>query len=187
MEKFNKYFFRNFRTFPFSKRSFNEQHEYFVKADVYSVKEPRRLLTVVPIWQRNTYGNIIDLIRNNEVNGTPIPNDLYQPIPGEFVNVQWHLPLYRIWTDDDVRLGRCPSNKLGEYVQNRDGTYKVFNKVKVFCLINPGYIEVIENNITIIGEIDLRTQTPKYLSSWDPEYRARKKIEYCYEEIKKQS
>ena len=183
MEKLNYYVLKNFRTIPFSKRSYNEQHEYFVKADVYHVGKPHTLLDIVPIWQNNRYGNIIDIIHNHEVNGDTIPNELFQPVPGEFVNFEWPQPLYRIYTDDDVRLGRCSSNMVGKYVRNLNGTIKVFNRVKVFCLIHPSFIEVLNHNINIRGEINLIQNVPRYLPNWQPEYRAQKSIEYCYEEV----
>lgn len=179
----NYYRLKNFQTRHFSRRSFNEQHDYFVVADVYSASKPDSLLAIVPIWQKRTYGNIIDQIRNHEVKGTPIPDELYQPVPGEFVNYKWPKPLYRIWTEDDVRLGLCSPNKVGHYRQNIDGSYKIFSTVKVFCLINPSYIEIQRHMMNFRGENDLLKNTPRYIQNWEPEYRAQKRVEYCFEEI----
>ena len=45
-----KYIFKNYRTRRFSKKTFEDQGEYYIVADLFREDNPTKLLDVVPYW-----------------------------------------------------------------------------------------------------------------------------------------
>ena len=88
--------------------------------------------------------------------------------------------MLRRYTDDDVYRGLCDEGKIGTYVCNPDGTYRLFNTIRVFCVVNPAYIKA-KNDPRLNNVHDLKI--PRYLPKWEPEYRAEHKKRYCYVEL----
>lgn len=172
----NKYIFNNYRTRRFSQKTFVQQGDFFIIADVVSVDSPSLILDVVPMWGTGNENEV----REAEINGTVLPKRYYEPFYGEFLNVPWVKPLYKQYTSEDAYMGLCKYNSIGEFVCNSDGSLKVFNSIRVFCIINPYFLKFI-NNDRQKNLPDIPIQ--RFLPYWEPEYRAKYKKEYCYVEI----
>ena len=171
-----KYCFINYRTRRFSQKTFEEQGDYYIVADVVRADNPTKILDVVPYW-----GSAEEVIvRKFEEQSVPLPKKFNEPFYGEFVTVPCDTPLLRRYTDDDAYRGLCDISKVGTYVCNSDGTYRLFNTIRVFCVVNPAYIKA-KNDPRIKKVHDLNI--PRYLPKWEPEYRAEHKKRYCYVEL----
>ena len=171
-----KYMFINYRTRRFSQKTFEQQGDYYVVADVIRADNPTKILDVVPYWGTGDE----DIVRQYEEMSAPLPKKFNDPFYGEFVTVPYECPLLRRYTVDDVYRGLCERDKVGAYVCNSDGSVRLFSSIRVFCIINPAYIKVISDprlkNYTV-------PNVSKYLSKWEPEYRAEHKKRYCYVEL----
>jgi len=170
-----KYFFKNYRTRRFSQKTFEEQGAYYIVADVVRADNPTKILDVVPYWGSGDE----EIVRKSEEQSVPLPKKFSESFYGEFVTVPCVTPLLKRYTDDDAYRGICDISKVGTYVCNPDGTYRLFNTIRVFCVVNPAYIRA--NNDTRLKNVQLNI--PKYLPEWKPEKRAEHKKRYCYIEI----
>lgn len=168
-----KYIFINYRTRRFSQKTFEQQGDYYVVADVVRANNPTKILDVVPYWGTGDE----DIVRNFEEMSVPLPKKFFDSFYDEFATAPFEKPLLRRFTDDDVYRGLCEKDRVGTYVCNSDGSVRLFKSIRVFCIINPAYIK-------IISDPKLKNYTfpniPKYLSKWEPEYRAEYKRRYCY-------
>ncbi len=170
-----KYYFNNYRTRRFSQKTFEEQGDYYIVADVVCTDNPTKILDVVPYWGSGKE----EIVHKYEEQSCPLPKNFNEPFYGEFVNVPSNIPLLRRYTEDDAYRGLCDKGKVGTYVCNPDGTYRLFNTIRVFCVVNPAYIKA-NNNPKIKNVHDLNI--PRHLPNWEPEYRAKHKKRYCYVE-----
>ncbi len=170
-----KYYFKNYRTRRFSQKTFEGQGDYYIIADVVCADNPTKILDVVPYWGSGKE----DIVRKFEEQSAPLPKKFNEPFYGEFVTVPSYTPLLRRYTEDDAYRGLCDKDQVGSFVFNPDGSVRVFNSIRVFCVINPAYIKV-NNNLKLNKVHDLKI--PKHLPTWEPEYRAEYKKRYCYVE-----
>lgn len=171
-----RYIFKNYRTRRFSHKTFEEQGDYYIVADVVLADNPTTILDVVPYWGSGDE----EIVRKSEEQSDTLPKKFNEPLYGEFVTVPSDTPLLRRYTDDDAYRGLCDISKVGTYVCNSDGTYRLFNTIRVFCVVNPVYIKV-KYDPRLKNAPDLKI--PKYLPKWEPEYRAEHKKRYCYVEL----
>lgn len=171
----DKYLFINFRTRKFYRKTFEEQSENYVVADVVLEKNPSQILDVVAFW-----GHEYDeAVRRFELYGEPLPQSFHKPFYGEFVSVPSETPLLRKLTKDDVHRGLCSVNDIGSYVCNPDGSIRFFYQIKVFCIFNPAYIRALnDDRLKNVAN----TAFIKYQPKWSPEYRAKYQKRYCYVE-----
>lgn len=171
-----KYIFKNYRARCFSHKTFEEQGDYYIVADVIRADNPAKILDVVSYWGS---GEEV-VVRKFEEQSVPLPEKFNKPFYGEFVTVPCDTPLLSRYTDDDAYRGLCDIRKVGTYVCNSDGSYRIFKSIRVFCVVNPAYVKVISNprlkNASCLN-------IPKYLPMWEPEYRAEHKKRYCYVEM----
>ena len=171
-----KYVFTNYRTRPFSQKTFEQQGDYYVVADVVRADNPAKILDVVPFWGTGDE----EIVRRFEERSVPLPKKYSDSFYGEFVTVSYDYPLHRRYTGDDAYRGLCEKSDVGSYVCNPDGSVKLFNSIRVFCIINPAYIKVISDprlkNYSV-------PNISKYLSKWEPKYRAEYKKRYCYVDV----
>lgn len=170
-----KYKFINYRTRRFSQKTFEQQEDFYVVVDVVRADNPTKILDVVPYWGTGDE----KIVRQFEETSDLLPKKFSEPFYGEFVTVPCNSPLLRRYTDYDAYRGLCKKDKVGAYVCNPDGSARLFYNVRVFCIINPAYIKVISDPILKNYTIP---NVPKYLSKWEPEYRAEHKKRYCYVE-----
>ena len=171
-----KYIFENYRTRCFSHKTFEEQGDYYIVADVIRADNPAKILDVVSYWGS---GEEV-VVRKFEEQSVPLPEKFNKPFYGEFVTVPCDTPLLRRYTDDDAYRGLCDISKVGTYVCNSDGSYRIFKSIRVFCVVNPAYVRVISNpRLKNASGLNI----PKYLPKWEPEYRAEHKKRYCYVEM----
>lgn len=168
--------FINYRTRCFSQKTFEEQGDYYIVADVVRADNPTKILDIVAYWGSGEE----DIVRKFEKQSVPLPKMFYEPFYGEFVTVPCDTPLLRRYTDDDVYRGLCDCDKVGTYVHNTDDSYRLFNSIRVFCIVNPAYIKA-KSDTRLKYATDLNI--PKYLPMWEPEYRAEHKKRYCYVEM----
>ena len=168
--------FKNYRTRRFSHKTFEEQGDYYIVADVVLADNPTKILDVVPYWGSGDE----EIVRKSEEQSDTLPKKFNEPLYGEFVTVPSDTPLLRRYTDDDAYRGLCDISKVGTYVCNSDGTYRLFNTIRVFCVVNPVYIKV-KYDPRLKNAPGLKI--PKYLPKWEPEYRAEHKKRYCYVEL----
>ncbi len=137
-----KYYLRNWRTFPFKEKSFEKQLDRYAIATVRSVNNPNIILDVVPIWGRNLYGGmgkLIDLIYQKE-QGFKLDNESLQfmsnynkPIDGEFVEMKsYHGPLFRIYRRPEAEYGLCSIDKINKPERDAEGNIKIYDTIKVF-------------------------------------------------------
>lgn len=171
-----RYILKNHRTRRFSQKTFDEQGDYYIVADVVRADNPTKILDVVPYWGSGDE----DIVRKSEEQSDLLPKEFNEPFYGEFVTVPYDTPLLRRYTDDDAYRGLCEISKIGTYVLNSDGSYRLFKSIRVFCVVNPAYIKVICNP-RLKNAYGLNI--PKYLPKWEPEYRAEHKKRYCYVEM----
>ncbi|MBO4719786.1 MAG: hypothetical protein J5658_07935 [Prevotella sp.] len=171
-----KYYLKNYRTRRFSQKTFDEQVDYYIVADVVLADNPAKILDVVPYWGSGDE----EIVRKSEEQSVPLPKKFYEPFYGEFVAVTCDTLLLRRYTEDDAYRGLCDEGKVGTYVCNPDGSYRLFNSIRVFCIVNPSYIKV-KNDPRLKDVLDLNI--PRYLPKWEPEYRAEHKKRYCYVEL----
>ena len=171
-----KYIFKNYRTRRFSQKSFEQQGDYYVVADVVRADNPSKILDVLAYWGTGDE----DDIRKFEKKSIPLPKKYNDTFYGEFVSVKYEHPLIRRYTDDDEYRRLCEKSEVGTYVCNPDGSVRLFNSIRVFCIVNPAYIKVISDprlkNYSV-------PNISKYLSKWEPIYRAEYKKRYCYVEV----
>ena len=185
----DEYQFTNFRTRSFRFKSFENQPDLFILADVVLASDRSKPLTVVPIFgSRNE-----NIVKDAELHKGFIPDDMYEPFYGEFVHVPWASPLYRIYTDDDAYIGLCSERDVGSFVLNEDLSKRVFNSIRVFCIIDDLYLRICKDkrlqcafklsegpqHYWELGDLRVR-----YLSKWEPKLRARYKKDYCYIEAR---
>lgn len=171
-----RYILKNHRTRRFYQKTFEEQGDYYIVADVVLADNPTKILDVVPYWGSDDE----EIVRKSEEQSVPLPKKFNEPFYGEFVTVTCDSPLLRRYTDDDVYRGLCDEGKVETYVCNPDGTYRLFNTIRVFCVVNPAYIKA-KNDPRLNNVHDLKI--PRYLPKWEPEYRAEHKKRYCYVEL----
>ncbi len=171
-----RYILKNHRTRRFSQKTFDEQGDYYIVADVVRADNPTKILDVVAYWGSGEE----DIVRNFEEQSVPLPEKFNEPFYGEFVTVTCDTPLLRRYTEDDAYMGLCDEGKVGTYVCNSDGSYRLFKSIRIFCVVNPAYIKA-KNDPRIKNVQDLII--PRYLPKWEPEYRAEHKKRYCYVEL----
>ena len=62
-----KYFLKNWQTFPFKRKSFEDQLDRYAKVCVASIDNPNVILDIIPIYGYRSYntglGKVIKLIR----------------------------------------------------------------------------------------------------------------------------
>ncbi len=170
-----KYIFKNYRTRCFSQKTFEQQGDYYVVADVVRADNPTKILDVVVYWGTGDEEDV----RKFEDLGIPLPKSFNDSFYGEFVNVPYKIPLLRRFTDDDAYRGLCEKDKVGTYVCNPNGSVRLFNSIRVFCRLNPAYIKITSDPRTKNYSVP---NISKYLHKWDPRYRAEYKKRYCYAE-----
>ena len=185
-EGIKRYKFKNYRTVHFSKITFPEQHQRFVLADVVSADSPNLVLDVVPIFEKRGPGNIVDVVIKHEQTKESLPSYFNDPFWGEFVKYKWDTPqYYRMYTLRDVELSCIEDyyidrSKVGSFVLNKDNTKRKFDEVRVFCVINPYYMQ-LKGNKELFEKIKTSDLSfPKYGEGWCPNDRVRQKIQYCY-------
>ena len=137
-----KYLLKNWRTFPFKKKSFEGQLDRFVQVCVVSVENPNKILDVIPIYGKEddySFKDIIKLIHDIE-SGNQLNNDqillrshLLSPVEGEFVETKsLHGPLYRIHTREEAEYGLCSLSDIGKPYVTNEGTVKKYSVINVF-------------------------------------------------------
>lgn len=180
-EGIKEYKLENYRTVPFSKITFPEQHHRFILADVVLAASPNTKLDVVPIFEKRGPGNIVDEVIKHEQTKEPLPSYYNDPFGGEFVNYKWSTPLfYRKYTLRDFQVGLCEEYEIGKFVLNKDNTKRLFDEVKVFCKINPYYMQLKGNKELFERIKNSDFSFPKYEDGWWPNDRVIRKIQYCY-------
>ena len=185
-EGIKEYKFKNYRTVPFSQITFPEQHHRFVLVDVVLVDTPNIVLDVVPIFETRGSGNIVDMVIKHEQTKEPLPSYFNDPFWGEFVKYQWDTPqYYRKYTPRDVELGciegrYIDKSDVDSFVLNKDNTKRMFDEVRVFCKINPYYMQLKDNKELFERIKKSDFPFPKYADGWCPNDRVRRKIQYCY-------
>ena len=167
---------KNYRTRQFSQKTFEGQGEYYIVADVVRSDNPTKILDVVPYWGCGDE----EIVRKSEELSVPLSKKFNEPLYGEFVTIKCDSPLLRRYTYDDAYRGICDISKVGTYVCNPDGTYRLFNTIRVFCVVNPVYIKV-KNDPRLKNVHDFKI--PRYLPKWEPKKRAEYKKRYCYVEL----
>ena len=175
-----KYIFKNYRTRPYAQKTFESQSDCYVVADLARADNPSKIIDVVVYFGSGTEV----LINDSNANNKPLPSKYYEPFYGEFVDVQQDSPLYRRYTKDDAYLGRCKPEDVGTYVRNPDGSFRIYNSIKVFCEISTAYYR--SKTHPILKKYTLMNVS-KYASGWDPNRLARYKKDYCYVEIAQKS
>ena len=175
-----KYIFKNYRTRRFSQKTFAGQSDYFVVADLYRADDPSKIIDVVAYFGSETE----DLINSCNEFIIPLPTKDYTPFYGEFVDVKHNSLLYRRYTKDDAYLGRCKPEDEGTYLRNPDGSFRIFNSVRVFCMFSTAYIRSQTHPLLKNKKFK---NISKYASGWDPPTLARYKKDYCYVDIAQKS
>lgn len=138
-----KYYLKNWRTFPFKEKSFEKQLERFAIATVCSVNNPNVILDIVPVWGRDYnrgIGRYIKLVHEKEL-GFELDKEsndyllsyFSKPIYGEFEEMKSHHgPLFRIYTQNEAEYGLCSIEDINKPERDSEGNIKVYNTVKVF-------------------------------------------------------
>lgn len=168
--------FTNYRTRRFVQKTFENQGDYYIVADLVRADKPTKIIDVIVYWGSEEE----ELVRKFEEENIPLPKIFDNPFYGEYVDVPQDLPLLRFYTDDDVYRGLCENEKVGTYVCNPDGSLRIFRSIRVFSIINPAYIRINNHPITKNFTVP---NIPKYLHMWEPEYRAEYKKRYYYVEV----
>ena len=170
------YILKNYRTRRFSRKSFDSQSKYFIVADLFRADKPNRILGVIAYWGSEEE----DQVRKAEESKTLLPKSFYEPFYGKFEDVKSEVPLLRFYTADDTYCGFCKKEDEGKFLSNPDGSYKVYNSIKVFCRYSTAYIRFRTDPRT--KDYTCR-QISKYMEGWEAKKLAQYRKEYCYKEL----
>lgn len=137
-----KYFLKNWKTFPFKKKSFEGQLGRYAKVCVVSANNPDVVIDIIPIYgeKYNTgLGRVIKLIYDIELN-VPLDSEsnkllarIQRPVLGQFEEIKsLHGPLYHQFTPDEAKYGLCLNTDVWKPEKDEVGKVKVYNTLKVF-------------------------------------------------------
>lgn len=140
----DKFYLKNWRTFPFKEKSFDGQLDRYATACVTSVRNPNKILDIVPVWGRNYnggMGKLIDLIHKKE-QGFELDKESLQflakynnPIDGEFVETKsLNGPLFRVFTRGEAECGLCRKCDVNKPERDINGNVVIYNTIKVFTM-----------------------------------------------------
>lgn len=169
-----KYLFRNWKTHPFKKKSFEGQLGRYAKVCIVNVDNPEKVIDIIPIYgekYNKGLGRVIKLFYDIEIN-VPLDSEsnrllafLQKPIEGKFEEVKsLHGPLFRQFTPDEAKYGLCLANDVWKPETDEYGKIKVYNTIKVFTqhMYDPDF------------------GTYNYVSGWFPEQMYYKYFGYRY-------
>ncbi len=137
-----KYLFKNWKTFPFKKKSFEGQMGRFAKVCIASIDNPEKILDIIPLYGKkydSGIGRVIKLIYDIELK-VPLDSEsknllvlLQKPIEGKFEEIKsLHGPLFRQFTPDEAKYGLCTANDVWKPEREESGIIKIYNTMKVF-------------------------------------------------------
>ena len=137
-----KYLFKNWKTLPFKKKSFEGQLSRYAKVCIVSIDNPDKVIDIIPIYgeKYNTgLGRLIKLIYDIELK-VPLDSEsnrllalLQKPIEGKFEEIKsLHGPLYHQFTPDEAKFGLCLAAEVWKAERDESGKVKIFNSMKVF-------------------------------------------------------
>lgn len=139
-----KYYFKNWKTYPFKKKSFNGQLDRFAKVCIVSVEKPNEVIDIIPIYGENNdkrFESIIKLIHDIELNipldieSKKLLNTLQRPIVGQFEEFKsLHGPLFHQFTPDEAEYGLCSERDVWKPERDENGNVKEYNAIKVFTM-----------------------------------------------------
>jgi len=142
MATMEKYYLKNWKTYPFKEKSFEGQLDRFAIACVTSLKAPNLILDIVPVWGRDYssgMGRFIKLIHEKEL-GNKLDRDSLEfmsyfskPIDGEFIEIKSkHGPLFKIRTRNEAEYGLCNIDEINKPIRDTEGGVIIYNTMKVF-------------------------------------------------------
>ena len=169
-----KYFFKNWKTFPFKKKSFEGQLSRYAKVCVVSVNNPDIVMDIIPIYgekYNSGLGRVIKLIYDIELK-VPLDSEsnrllalLQKAVVGQFEEIiSLHGPLYHKFTPDEAKYGLCLNTEVWKPERDEAGKVKVYNTMKVFTQ----YM------------FDADFGTYNYVSGWSPNQMYYKYFGYRY-------
>lgn len=133
-----QYYFKNWKTYPFKKKSFEGQLDRYAKVCIVSVAKPNEVIDIIPIFG---LGRIIKLIHDIElsvpldIESKQLLNTLQRPIVGQFEEINsMHGPLFHQFTPDEAKYGLCPEDDIWKPKRDKNGNVKVYNTIKVFTM-----------------------------------------------------
>ena len=137
-----KYLFKNCKTYPFKKKSFEGQLGRYAKVCIVNVDNPEKIIDIIPIYgekYNKGLGRVIKLFYDIELN-VPLDSEsnrllafLQKPIEGKFEEVKsLHGPLYRQFTPDEAKYGLCHANDVWKPERDENGKVKLYNTMKMF-------------------------------------------------------
>ena len=139
-----KYFFINWATFPFKRKTFDGQMDRYVKVCVVNAENPQKVLDIIPIYGNEDLSGIRDVIRliydierGVEIDDASkkLLNNLQKPIMGDFVEIKrLHGPLFHQFTPDDARYGLCPEYNVWKPERDSQGKVKEYLSMRVFTI-----------------------------------------------------
>lgn len=139
-----KYYFKNWETFPFKRKSFDGQMDRFVKVCVVSVENPQKVLDIVPIYGNEKSSGLRDIIKliYDKERGIALDNEsiqllkkLEEPILGKFDEVKsLHGPLFHQYTPDEAKYGLCSSLDVWKPERDSHGIVKEYMSMRVFTV-----------------------------------------------------
>lgn len=141
-----KYYFKNWKTFPIKNKSFDGQMDRFVKVCVVSINNPDKVLDIIPIFGKESLSGLRDIIRliYDKERGIELDqksNNLLQylqkPIIGQFEEIKsMHGPLFHKFTPDEAEYGLCSKYDVWKPERDNQGKVIEYMSMKVFTLMH---------------------------------------------------
>lgn len=137
-----KYLLKNWKTYPFKKKTFEGQLGRYAKVCIVSIDNPEKVLDIIPIYgekYNSGLGRVIKLFYDIEL-AVPLDNEsnklwtlLQKPIEGKFEEIKsLHGPLFRRFTPDEAKYGLCLATDVWKPERDENGKVRVYNTMMVF-------------------------------------------------------
>ena len=137
-----KYLFKNWKTFPFKKKSFDGQLDRYLTVCVVNAESPQTVLDIIPIYGSEKHSDfreiiklIYDIERGIEINESSreLFESLQKPIWGQFEEIKsQHGPLFHQFTPAEARYGLCSECDVWKPERDENGKVIEFMSIKVF-------------------------------------------------------
>lgn len=167
-----KYFFKNWATFPFKRKTFDGQMDRFVTVCVVNAETPQKVLDIIPIFGKLIVNLIYDWERGIQLDNesSELLKTLHNPIEGQFEEIKSKDgPLFHRFTPEEVKYGLCPASLIWKQERDQEGKVKVYESIKVFTQYE---------YYSDIGKYD-------YANGWFPDQMYKKYYGYRYLPISK--